>query len=64
MQRRPDESFAEYKVRRAAVLPSAQKEKAALRGGSQTTRHAAYLQHQTDRAAARAAERAELKLAA
>lgn len=38
MERRPDESFAEYKVRRAAVLPSVLKEKAALRGGTQTSR--------------------------
>lgn len=38
MERRPDESFADYKIRRAAVLPSVLKEKAALRGGSQTTR--------------------------
>lgn len=102
MERRPDESFADYKVRRAAVPPSVLKEKASLRGGSQTTRqklrdslrangklhptygrnlmaafdsrrpdlaarqerHAAYLQHQADRATARAAERNQLKLAA
>lgn len=38
MERRPDESFADYKVRRAAVLPSVLEEKAALRGGTQTTR--------------------------
>lgn len=38
MERRSDESFADYKVRRAAVLPSVLKEKAALRGGTQTSR--------------------------